>query len=77
MMYGHDQAGDGFTAGVITSLAIASWNIVFGYEETQRRLPWPGPFSLISTGLLLRDCHLPDGARRRVHDPRRVGASEG
>ncbi len=34
MMYGHDQAGDGFTAGVIISLAIAFWYIVFGYADT-------------------------------------------
>ena len=53
MMYGHDQAGDGFTAGVIISLAIAFWYIVFGYAETRRRLPWLRPFSLIGAGLLL------------------------
>lgn len=53
MMYGHDQAGDGFTAGVIISLAIAFWYIVFGYEETRRRLPWLRPFTLIGAGLLL------------------------
>jgi NADH:ubiquinone oxidoreductase subunit 5 (subunit L)/multisubunit Na+/H+ antiporter MnhA subunit len=53
MMYGHDQAGDGFTAGVIVSLAIAFWYIVFGYNETRRRLPWLRPFSLIGAGLLL------------------------
>jgi multicomponent K+:H+ antiporter subunit A len=53
MMYGHDQAGDGFTAGVIISLAIAFWYVVFGYEETRRRLPWLRPFGLIGGGLLL------------------------
>jgi NADH:ubiquinone oxidoreductase subunit 5 (subunit L)/multisubunit Na+/H+ antiporter MnhA subunit len=53
MMYGHDQAGDGFTAGVIISLAIAFWYIVFGYQETRRRLPWLKPFGLIGAGLLL------------------------
>jgi len=53
MMYGHDQAGDGFTAGVIISLAIAFWYVVYGYEETRRRLPWLRPFSLIGAGLLL------------------------
>jgi len=53
MMYGHDQAGDGFTAGVIISLAIAFWYVVFGYEETRRQLPWLRPFSLIGAGLLL------------------------
>ncbi len=53
MMYGHDQAGDGFTAGVIISLAIAFWYVVFGYEETRRQLPWLRPFNLIGAGLLL------------------------
>ncbi len=53
MMYGHDQAGDGFTAGVIISLAIAFWYVVFGYAETRRQLPWLRPFSLIGAGLLL------------------------
>ena len=53
MMYGHDQAGDGFTAGVIISLAIAFWYVVFGYEETRRQLSWLRPFSLIGAGLLL------------------------
>ncbi len=47
MMYGHDQAGDGFTAGVIISLAIAFWFVVYGYDETRRRLPWLRPYSLI------------------------------
>ncbi len=53
MMYGHDQAGDGFTAGVIISLAVAFWYVVFGYEETRRQLPWLRPFSLVGAGLLL------------------------
>jgi len=53
MMYGHDQAGDGFTAGVIISLTIAFWYVVFGYQETRRQLPWLRPFSLIGAGLLL------------------------
>ena len=52
MMYGHDQAGDGFTAGVIISLTIALWYVVFGYEETRRQLPWLRPFTLIGAGLL-------------------------
>ncbi len=53
MMYGHDQAGDGFTAGVIISLAIAFWFVVYGYDETRRRLPWLRPYSLIGAGLLI------------------------
>jgi multisubunit Na+/H+ antiporter MnhB subunit len=53
MMYGHDQAGDGFTAGIIVSLAIAFWYVVFGYHETRRQLPWLRPFRLIGAGLLL------------------------
>lgn len=53
MMYGHDQPGDGFTAGVIISLAVGLWYVVFGYDETKRRLKWIKPFTLIGTGLLL------------------------
>ena len=53
MMYGHDQAGDGFTAGIMISLAIAFWYVVFGYQETRRKLPWLRPFNLIGAGLLL------------------------
>jgi multicomponent K+:H+ antiporter subunit A len=53
MMYGHDQAGDGFTAGVIISLVIALWYVAFGYEETRRQLPWLQPFPLVGTALTL------------------------
>ncbi|MFO7536536.1 MAG: hydrogen gas-evolving membrane-bound hydrogenase subunit E [Chloroflexota bacterium] len=46
LMYGHDQPGDGFTAGVIISLAVAFWYVVFGYHYTHKHLSWlkPGPF---------------------------------
>ncbi|MFN2180960.1 MAG: hydrogen gas-evolving membrane-bound hydrogenase subunit E [Candidatus Promineifilaceae bacterium] len=53
MMYGHDQPGDGFTAGVIISLAIAIWYIAFGFEETRRRLPWIRETAFIAIGILL------------------------
>ncbi len=53
MMYGHDQPGDGFTAGVIIGLAVGFWYVVFGYHETKRRLPWLRPTGLIGGGLLL------------------------
>jgi multisubunit Na+/H+ antiporter MnhB subunit len=53
IMYGHDQPGDGFTAGVIISLAIAIWYIAFGFEETRRRLPWIRETAFIATGILL------------------------
>ena len=53
MMYGHDQPGDGFTAGVIISLAVAFWYVIFGYEATKRRLAWLRPNRLIGLGLLL------------------------
>ena len=43
MMYGHNQPGDGFTAGVIISLGIAFWYVVFGYDSTKRRLTWLRP----------------------------------
>jgi multicomponent K+:H+ antiporter subunit A len=53
IMYGHDQPGDGFTAGVIVSLGVGLWYVVFGYEETRRRLPWLKPAALISAGILV------------------------
>ncbi len=53
MMYGHDQPGDGFTAGVIISLAIAMWYIVFGYEDTRQKLTWLNRNNLVVAGLTL------------------------
>jgi NADH:ubiquinone oxidoreductase subunit 5 (subunit L)/multisubunit Na+/H+ antiporter MnhA subunit/multisubunit Na+/H+ antiporter MnhB subunit len=53
MAYGHDQPGDGFTAGVIVSLAVGLWYVVFGYLETKRLLPWLKSIELISAGILL------------------------
>ncbi|MGD8598349.1 MAG: proton-conducting transporter membrane subunit [Anaerolineae bacterium] len=53
IMYGHDQPGDGFTAGVIVSLALGFWYVVFGYYEVRRRLTWLRPAPLIAGGLLL------------------------
>jgi NADH:ubiquinone oxidoreductase subunit 5 (subunit L)/multisubunit Na+/H+ antiporter MnhA subunit/multisubunit Na+/H+ antiporter MnhB subunit len=51
--YGHDQPGDGFTAGVIVSLAVGLWYVVFGYPDTKRLLPWLKSIELISVGILL------------------------
>ncbi len=53
IMYGHDQPGDGFTAGVIVSLSVGLWYVVFGYEETRKRLPWLKASTFIGTGILL------------------------
>ncbi|HSH04220.1 MAG TPA: hydrogen gas-evolving membrane-bound hydrogenase subunit E [Anaerolineae bacterium] len=53
MLYGHEQPGDGFTAGVIISLAIGLWYVVFGFRETRRRLWWLRPHGFISLGVLL------------------------
>ncbi len=53
IMYGHDQPGDGFTAGVIVSLTVGLWYIVFGYEETRQRLPWLKASTFIGAGILL------------------------
>lgn len=53
MMYGHDQPGDGFTAGVIISLAIAFWYVVHGYEQTRARLPWLRAPGLVGAGVAL------------------------
>jgi NADH:ubiquinone oxidoreductase subunit 5 (subunit L)/multisubunit Na+/H+ antiporter MnhA subunit/multisubunit Na+/H+ antiporter MnhB subunit len=53
IMYGHDQPGDGFTAGIMISLAVGLWYVVFGYRETKRRLSWLKTTRLIGLGLLL------------------------
>ena len=53
MMYGHDQPGDGFTAGVIVGLVVAFWYVVFGYAEVNKRLKWLKPMQFISVGILL------------------------
>ncbi|MFN2169272.1 MAG: MnhB domain-containing protein, partial [Anaerolineae bacterium] len=53
ILYGHDQPGDGFTAGVIVSLALGFWYVVFGYATVRQRLTWLRPASLIGGGLLL------------------------
>lgn len=53
MAYGHDQPGDGFTAGVIISLAVGLWYVVFGYHDTKTQLPWLKSVELISLGILL------------------------
>ncbi len=51
VLLGHDRPGDGFTAGVIVSLGVATWYVVFGYEATQRALNWLRPRTLIAAGL--------------------------
>jgi multicomponent K+:H+ antiporter subunit A len=53
ILFGHDQPGDGFTAGVIVSLALGFWYVVFGYEQVRQRLTWLRPAPLIGGGLLL------------------------
>ena len=52
MIYGHDQPGDGFTAGVIISLAIGFTYLVYGREEALRRMPWVKPPTFIGAGIL-------------------------
>ncbi len=51
VLYGHDQPGDGFTAGVTLSLAISSWYIIFGYNAVKQKLQWLKPVRFIATGL--------------------------
>jgi multisubunit Na+/H+ antiporter MnhB subunit len=53
MFYGHDQPGDGFTAGVFISLAIGFWYVVFGYQTVKKQLPWVRSGYLIGAGLVL------------------------
>ncbi|MCS6773356.1 MAG: DUF4040 domain-containing protein [Thermoflexales bacterium] len=52
MVYGHDQPGDGFTAGVTLSLAVGFWYVVFGYEHARGRLTLLKPGLLIGAGIL-------------------------
>ena len=53
VIYGHDQPGDGFTAGVIVGLAVAFWYVVFGYSRVRQRLSWLRPMPLIASGISL------------------------
>lgn len=53
LMYGHDQPGDGFTAGVFISLTVAFWYVIFGYQATRQQLPWLRSGYLLAAGLLL------------------------
>lgn len=53
VLYGGSGPGDGFTAGVVSGLAVALWYVVFGYFEARARLPWLRPGRLITFGLLL------------------------
>jgi multicomponent K+:H+ antiporter subunit A len=51
MMYGHDQPGDGFTAGIVISLAVGFWYVIFGYHFTKQQLPWLRSGYLIAAGI--------------------------
>ncbi len=53
ILYGGVAPGDGFTAGVVLGLVIASWYVVFGYFETRETLGWLRPGRFIVIGLLL------------------------
>ncbi|MCS6774079.1 MAG: DUF4040 domain-containing protein, partial [Thermoflexales bacterium] len=51
VLFGHDQPGDGFTAGVVVTLGVATWYVTYGYAETKARLKWLQAAPLISAGL--------------------------
>ncbi|MEM1098259.1 MAG: hydrogen gas-evolving membrane-bound hydrogenase subunit E, partial [Planctomycetota bacterium] len=53
VMYGHAQPGDGFTAGVILSLAAGVRYVVLGYEQSRQSKPWLRPVPLVGAGLAL------------------------
>jgi multicomponent K+:H+ antiporter subunit A len=53
IMFGHIQPGDGFTAGVILSLAIGLSYIIFGYYQTIDKIAWLNPRTFIASGILL------------------------
>lgn len=53
MMFGHNQPGDGFTAGVTTALGVSVYFVTQGYKQARARLRWIRPLPLIACGLLL------------------------
>jgi multicomponent K+:H+ antiporter subunit A len=53
VIYGHDQPGDGFSAGVVISIGVAYAWLVFGPVELRQKLPWLRPAVLVGAGLLL------------------------
>lgn len=53
ILYGHDQPGDGFTAGVIISIGIGMQYMVFGYQDIQKKIKWLAPSRLVAWGILL------------------------
>ena len=53
LLYAGAGPGDGFTAGVICGLGITLWYVVFGYEETKRRVRWLHPPLFIGAGMLI------------------------
>lgn len=53
ILYGGSAPGDGFTAGVVSGLAVASWYVVFGYFEARLRLRWLHAGRLIVIGLTI------------------------
>ncbi len=53
VLYGGSGPGDGFTAGVVSGLAVALWFVVFGYFEARARLKWLRPGRLVVAGLTI------------------------
>jgi NADH:ubiquinone oxidoreductase subunit 5 (subunit L)/multisubunit Na+/H+ antiporter MnhA subunit/multisubunit Na+/H+ antiporter MnhB subunit len=53
ILYGGNTSGDGFTAGVVVGLVIASWYVIFGYFEARELLSWLRPGLFIIFGLTL------------------------
>lgn len=51
ILYSGVAPGDGFTAGVVSGIAVSLWYVVFGYEEAKRRLHWLHPARLIGLGI--------------------------
>jgi multisubunit Na+/H+ antiporter MnhB subunit len=51
ILYSGSAPGDGFTAGVVSGIAVALWYVVYGYEEARRRLGWLHPARLIGLGI--------------------------
>ncbi|OVE75790.1 hypothetical protein BVX98_06955 [bacterium F11] len=53
MIFGHDRPGDGFTAGILISAALAFEFWMSGFDETKRRFKWIHSNRILASGILI------------------------
>jgi len=53
ILFGAEAPGDGFSAGIVSGLAVALWYVVFGYTGARNRLFWVSPGRLIGLGMFV------------------------